>query len=84
MVMPGKISGRALAQTLQSQKGTLKIIYTTGYSVDAINMEQVLDEGRNFLAKPYTLEKLALTVRRRLDGEPSDPPAAPVGSVRAA
>ena len=67
MVMPGKVSGRNLAETLQKQNGSLKIIYTTGYSVDALNMEFPLEEGVNFLAKPYTPEKLAQIVRRRLD-----------------
>ncbi|HEX9045913.1 MAG TPA: response regulator [Verrucomicrobiae bacterium] len=67
MVMPGKISGRELAQILQEKKATLKAIYTTGYSLEAINMDRTLEEGVNFLPKPYTLEKLALTVRRSLD-----------------
>jgi two-component system NtrC family sensor kinase len=74
MVMPGELSGRKLAQTLQAQKSSLKIIYTTGYSVDALNTDYALDEGVNFLAKPYKPEKLAHIVRRSLDEATSSSP----------
>jgi two-component system, NtrC family, sensor kinase len=77
MVMPGKISGRELGQTLQSQKPSLKVIYTTGYSLDALHMDHSLEEGVNFLAKPYTLEKLALTVRRCIDHQQNPATSAP-------
>ena len=77
MVMPGKVSGRELAQTLQAEKSALKVIYTTGYSLDALHMDHSLEEGINFLPKPYTLEKLALTVRRCLDHKPAAETAAP-------
>jgi two-component system NtrC family sensor kinase len=70
MVMPGDPGGRKLARTLQAQKPTLKVIYTTGYSVDALNMDEPLDEGSNFVPKPYTSESLARVLRRQLD-EPS-------------
>jgi CheY-like chemotaxis protein len=67
MVMPGDVSGRELAQTLHMQKNSLKIIYTTGYSMDALNQDYPLDEGVNFIAKPYAPDKLAQIVRRSLD-----------------
>jgi two-component system NtrC family sensor kinase len=74
MVMPGELSGRKLALTLQAQKASLKIIYTTGYSVDALNTDYALDEGVNFIAKPYKPEKLAHIVRRSLDETSPKPP----------
>jgi len=67
MVMPGELSGRKLAETLRAQKGSLKVIYTSGYSVDALNTDFVLAEGVNFIAKPYKPDKLAHIVRRSLD-----------------
>ena len=63
-----------LALTLQAQKASLKIIYTTGYSVDALNTDYALDEGVNFIAKPYKPEKLAHIVRRSLDETSPKPP----------
>ena len=67
MVMPGGLSGRDLARQLREKKRDLKIIYTTGYSKDAIGQNFGLIEGLNFLAKPYYPEKVLLTVRRCLD-----------------
>jgi signal transduction histidine kinase len=77
MVMPGELSGRKLAQTLQAQKSSLKVIYTTGYSLDALNMDCPLEEGVNFIPKPYALENLAHIVRRCLDGTSPQPPKLP-------
>jgi len=71
MVMPGKMSGRELAQMLQAEDPGLKVIYTTGYSPDALKMENALKEGVNFIPKPYVPEKLAQIVRRCLDAAPA-------------
>ncbi len=73
MVMPGDWSGQKLAEKLKSEKASLKVIYTTGYSQEALNMDAALHEGVNFVAKPYTLEKLACAVRRCLDSGPLTP-----------
>ena len=75
MVMPGGVSGRELAEQLRERKNDLKIIYTTGYSPDAISPNLDLQEGMNFLAKPYHPDKLIQTIRQRLDEPASNPPA---------
>ncbi len=67
MVMPGELTGQKLAQTLLAQKSTLKIIFTTGYSLKALNPDCVLDQGVNFIPKPYTPETLMQVVRRSLN-----------------
>jgi two-component system, NtrC family, sensor kinase len=67
MVLPGGISGRELARRLHSQKGDLKITYTTGYSKDTVTPDCQLLEGVNFLPKPYSLKLLTNTVRQCLD-----------------
>jgi len=67
MVMPGGLSGRELAAKFLESKAGLKVIYTTGYSQDAFTHNLALEEGLNFLAKPYAPNKLAQTVRRCLD-----------------
>jgi two-component system NtrC family sensor kinase len=67
MVMPEGVSGWNLAQKLRLKKPTLKTIFTTGYSVDAVCQDNSLDEGLNFLPKPYYPESLINTVRRCLD-----------------
>lgn len=69
MVMPGGLSGRELAQKLQAMKPSLKVIYTTGYSIDLQAQGVVLREGTNFLQKPFGPAKLAAAVRNCLDGK---------------
>lgn len=65
MVMPGGMNGRELALKLQEQRPSFKVIYVSGYSVNLSEFE--LNEGWNFLQKPYQPKKLAKTIRDRLD-----------------
>ena len=67
MIMPGGISGRELAERLLLEKPDLKVIYTTGYSLDAMSQALALTDGLNFLPKPYHPNKLLQTTRRCLD-----------------
>jgi two-component system, cell cycle sensor histidine kinase and response regulator CckA len=66
VVMP-KLGGHELAQRLVVELPHLKVIYTSGYTANAIVHHGVIDEGINFLAKPYTLNALASQVRATLD-----------------
>jgi signal transduction histidine kinase/CheY-like chemotaxis protein len=67
MIMPGGISGRELAERLLLEKPALKVIYTTGYSLDAMSQTLALTDGLNFLPKPYHPNKLLQTTRHCLD-----------------
>lgn len=78
MIMPDRITGAGLAKTLKAQKNSLKVVYTTGYSVEALRSEILLEEGVNFLAKPYSPSQLARTVRRCLDGPAAESPGTDV------
>ena len=66
MVMPEGMNGRELAEKLKLRKPELKVIYTSGYSFDAIGNEAALC-GARFLQKPYPPPQLAQTVRECLD-----------------
>jgi DNA-binding response OmpR family regulator len=66
VVMP-KLGGKELAQKLKAQRPEIKILYTSGYTENAIVHHGVLDEGINFLHKPYSLEVLAQKIRSILD-----------------
>jgi two-component system cell cycle sensor histidine kinase/response regulator CckA len=46
----------------------LKVIYSSGYNRDIAGQGFVLQEGVNFLSKPFQAAKLAQTVRSNLDG----------------
>jgi CheY-like chemotaxis protein len=70
LVMPGGMTGRELAERLVERQPGLKVIYSSGYSYDAVRPELRLTPGFNFLQKPYHLAEMAATVRRCLDAPP--------------
>jgi CheY-like chemotaxis protein len=67
MVMPDGMNGKKLAELLMRENPRLKVIYTSGYSADIAGKDLPLEEGLNFLAKPFETHKLAQTVRNCLD-----------------
>jgi len=69
MVMPEGLSGVELAQELRHQRPDLKVLFTSGYSVDEFDTEFFKSEGNNFLQKPYTRSTLAKAVREVLDSK---------------
>jgi CheY-like chemotaxis protein len=66
IVMP-EVDGRQLADEAQSRQLGLKILYTTGYTRNAVIHNGVLDPDVHLVTKPFTLEQLALKVRYALD-----------------
>jgi two-component system, cell cycle sensor histidine kinase and response regulator CckA len=66
VIMPG-MSGKALATCLQEKSPDLKVLFTSGYTDDAIARHGVLDKGIEFLPKPYTPATLVRKVRELLD-----------------
>jgi CheY-like chemotaxis protein len=69
IVMPDGMTGRDLAEKVQADKPSLKAIYTSGYSSDIVGKDFVLQEGLNYLQKPFVPLKLARAVRKCLDGK---------------
>jgi nitrogen-specific signal transduction histidine kinase/FixJ family two-component response regulator len=67
LVMPGGITGIDLAARLLKQNPKLNVIYASGYSAEIIGKDFQLEEGVNFLTKPFQMQKLAVTVRNCLD-----------------
>ena len=74
MVMPEGMSGRQLADKIWEETPSLKVIFTSGYSVDLLGDKTgELKEGLNFLQKPYRPQSLAQTVRNCLDSSKPAP-----------
>ncbi|MEZ5290708.1 MAG: PAS domain-containing protein [Vicinamibacterales bacterium] len=73
LVMPGGMTGFALAKRLASDRPDLRIVYTSGYSREVSAGSVSLVPGVDFLDKPYRIERLLSIVRRRLDAPPTGP-----------
>ena len=66
IIMP-VMNGRKLAEEAVSRRPDLKVIFTTGFTKNAVVHNGVLDPGVNFIAKPFTLDQLAAKLREVLD-----------------
>jgi len=65
VVMPG-MNGRELAKQALAMRPKLKVLYTTGYSRNAIVHNGVLDPDTFLLAKPFTIDELAAKLEQIL------------------
>jgi FixJ family two-component response regulator len=61
------MNGRELAGRLATLRPELKFLYMSGYSADITGPYGVLDEGVNFVQKPFSRASLAAGVRGALD-----------------
>jgi PAS domain S-box-containing protein len=68
VIMPGAMNGRQLADTILKQRPGLKVLFTSGYTEDAIVHHGRLDFGVLLLAKPYRKADLARMIRKALEG----------------
>jgi signal transduction histidine kinase len=68
IVMPD-VNGRRLAEEALRRVPGLKVLYTTGYTPNAIVHNGVVDPGVQLISKPFTLEQLARKVHAVLDSE---------------
>jgi CheY-like chemotaxis protein len=66
VVMP-EVNGRKLADEALKQRPDLKILFTTGYTRNAVVHNGVLDPAVQMIGKPFTIEELAARVREVLD-----------------
>jgi PAS domain S-box-containing protein len=68
VVMPG-MNGRELRDEISRMKPGLKCLFMSGYTADVIAHQGLVEEGVNFLQKPFSVASLAKRVREALDGE---------------
>lgn len=66
IVMPD-INGRKLADEALRRRPDLKVLYTSGYTRNAVVHNGVIDPGVELLGKPFTIEQLANKVRSILE-----------------
>jgi signal transduction histidine kinase len=68
VIMP-LMGGKVMAEWLKTSYPGIKVLFTSGYTDDAIAQHGVLEKGMEFLSKPYSPATLARKVRSMLDNE---------------
>jgi PAS domain S-box-containing protein len=66
VIMP-RMSGPELVDKLREDHSTLKVLYMSGYTDEAIGHRGVLEAGTYFIQKPFGLRGLLLKLREILD-----------------
>jgi DNA-binding NtrC family response regulator len=69
VVMPD-MNGRRLSEAPIARRPGLKVLFTTGYTRNAIVHNGMLDPDVNLLSKPFTLDQLARKIADVLKGQP--------------
>jgi PAS domain S-box-containing protein len=69
VIMPGGMTGRQLADETAKRRPGIKVLYTSGYTDNAIAHHGRLDAGVLLLTKPYRKSQLAKMVRLALKDE---------------
>ncbi len=67
VVLTGNMNGRALADQISRLRPGISVLFTTGYTRNAIIHHGRLDEGIDFIGKPFTASALTQMVRKVLD-----------------
>ena len=73
IVMP-EMNGRKLADAALEMRPDVKILFTTGYTRNAVVHNGMLDAGVAFLPKPFSVTQLGIKVREVLDGKGANRP----------
>jgi CheY-like chemotaxis protein len=68
VIMPGGMNGPQLVEAAHGVRPQLKVLYTSGYTENAIVHQGRLDKGVHLLNKPYRRAELAHKVRLALSG----------------
>jgi signal transduction histidine kinase len=66
VVMPD-MNGKQLADRVRELRPGVKVLYTTGYTRNAVIHNGMLDRDVSFLPKPFTIQQLATKVRQVLE-----------------
>jgi len=69
VIMPG-MNGRELAAHITKLLKSVRVLYMSGYTENAVGHDGMLDAGINLLQKPFSLPALKDRVREVLDSEP--------------
>ena len=71
VIMPGAMNGRQLAREMAARRANLKVLFTSGYTENALLDHGRLAPGVLLLAKPYRKTELAHMLREALETVPT-------------
>lgn len=71
-LLTGPLNGRKLADEAQRRRLDLRVVFTTGYTRNAIIHHGRLDEGVEFMTKPFSAQTLSAKIRAILDSSVPD------------
>ncbi|MCP4643633.1 MAG: PhnD/SsuA/transferrin family substrate-binding protein [bacterium] len=66
-VMMPKLGGRAVYERIREARPGIRVLFSSGYSMNAIHTDFVLDEGLALISKPFQHNELLRRVREALD-----------------
>ncbi|MCV4871857.1 hypothetical protein OFB47_29125, partial [Escherichia coli] len=61
------MGGRELVERLSAANPQIRVLFTSGYTDDAILRHGIIDKGADFLQKPFTFDALSRKVRQLLE-----------------
>lgn len=67
VVLPGGMTGPEIARQAQARRPALKVLYTSGYTGNAVQHLESVEGHVRLLSKPYAIDDLAHMVRSTLD-----------------
>jgi len=70
VVMP-KMGGREVMSLMREVDPLVKILFTSGYANQGIHTHFILEQGLEFIQKPYSTNSLRAKIRQTLDAEPT-------------
>lgn len=70
VVLPDGVNGPDVARKVQAHGRAIKVLYTSGYTGNAIQQLDAVTAEVRLISKPYRIEELASKVRHALDGAP--------------
>jgi signal transduction histidine kinase/CheY-like chemotaxis protein len=83
VVMPGRINTREFARLAKEALPNLKVLFTSGYTQNAIVHNGKLDEGVELLSKPYRKDDLARKLRTLVGNDTPAPASEPLVAASA-
>ena len=85
VIMPGAMNGRQLADEVMRRRSALKVLFTSGYTENALMERGRLPDTVLLLAKPYRKSELARMLRQAIEtAQPLEVGEAPIGMPSAA